>query len=151
MVCSAIDRYFKDLSRVELTRHFEELLDKIKRGELRREHVIRRTIEVVGEAIERFLKNIDSTKPGDIDLPGVKKGGCPICGGPIDPGDKHGFCHLHSLAHRRIIEKYREWSENNYSWDKYLEKIYGLKITGSKIKEVIGYIRKEDRAQDHQK
>lgn len=151
IVCSAIDRYFKDLSRVELTRHFEELLDKIRRGELRREHVVKRTIEVVGMAIERFLKSIDSTKPGDIDLPGVKKGECPICGDPRDPGDEHGFCYLHSLAYRRIVEKYREWSENNYSWDKYLEKIYSLKITGSKVKEVIRYIEKQGLAQDHPK
>ncbi|MEM4971618.1 MAG: DNA topoisomerase I, partial [Sulfolobales archaeon] len=142
MVYSAIEKYFGDLSKVELTRHFEEMLEKIRRGELKREHVIQETKAVVGDAIKRFLESIEKLNPSEIKLLGTGLGGCPICSDPSDSDSKYRFCRIHEIAYKRLIEAYNSWRENDISWGEYLEKISKLKITGSRVKEVIAYLGK---------
>jgi len=148
MVYSAIEKYFSDLSKVGLTRRFEEMLDKIRRGELKREHIIKETKIVVGEAIKRFLKGIEDLDPREIRFLGIGLGGCPICKDPPDPNSIYKFCRIHEIAYRRLIETYNSWREDNIGWKEYLEKVSRLKITGSKVKEVIAYLDKisENRA-----
>ncbi len=141
MVYSAIEKYFPDLSRVELTRYFEELMERIRRGELWREHVVVETKDVVGRAIERFLRHIENIDPREIKMLGVKRGGCPICG--YASGDNgHSLCSLHEKAYKRLVELYREWARDGYEWEEYLKKIEGLKITGSAVREVISFLKK---------
>jgi DNA topoisomerase-1 len=140
MVCSAIERYFRDISSVELTRRFEEMLEKIRRGELKREYIIKETKKVVGDAIKKFLMSIENLGSNEIRLLGTGLGGCPICKDPSDPVSKHGFCMVHEIAYRRLIETYNSWKENGISWREYIERISKLKITGSKVKELTSFL-----------
>jgi DNA topoisomerase-1 len=142
MVYSAIEKYFSDLSKVELTRRFEEMLEKIRRGELKRERVIQETKVVVGEAIKRFLKSVEDLDPREIRLLGTGLGICPICRDPPDPNSEYRFCKIHEIAYRRLVETYNSWREDNIGWEEYLKKISRLKITGSKVKEVVAYLDK---------
>jgi len=140
IVYSAVERFFNNLSSVELTRHFEEMLERIRRGELSRDRVIEETKRVVGSAIERFLTSLESLDPKEARLLGAGLGGCPICRDPSEPASPHRFCRAHETAYRRLIESFKSWEGDGYSWARYLEKISGLRITGSKVREVIGYL-----------
>ena len=144
MVYSAIEKYFPDLSRIDLTRSFEEMMEKIRRGELRREHVVEKTKIVVGTAIERFLKNIENIDPSETKLLGIKTGGCPICG-YASSNNEHGFCPIHEKAYEKLVEVYKEWAKDGYGWEDYLEKLSKLEITGTAAKEVISFLRKTQR------
>ena len=141
MVCSAIEKYFPELSKIELTRYLEELMEKTRRRELSREHVIEKTKSIVGAAIEKFLRHINSIDTSETKLLGIKTGGCPICGYASNE-NKYGFCSLHEKAYKKLVEAYREWAQDGYEWNEYLEKLLKLKITGLSVKEVIAFLRK---------
>jgi len=57
-----------------------------------------------------------------------------------------GFCYIHEIAYRNLVNTFENWRSDGYDWSSYIEKIYRSKLTGSYVKEVIEYLRRRSRS-----
>jgi len=139
IVSQVIENYFPKLSQVGLTRLFEEKIEKVREGQLKREEVVeeaRKTVqELVNNAMEKLNDIIEFIKTQE-----NAKEKCYICDLPAN----NGLCKIHEKALEKIIDtlpKLREVEEKNtYDVLKMLSK---SKQVGEAIREVAKAIIEE--------
>lgn len=148
LVFSAIETLFPELSRVELTRQFEELMERIRKGKARREEVVNKTITLVERAVKNFLEKLDKGELGNRPkILGIKVGECPVCGFPAqDRGDGLRLCRIHRLAYENMVKGFERWRENGLSWEEYLRKLVEIRISGSSVKELAAWLSSSARS-----
>ena len=68
---------------------------------------------------------------------------CKIC---LRDAQADGFCVLHLMAYRNIVDKFNVWKEaSDVVWSQYLSEIQKNSLTGEWAKEVIMYLIKEEK------
>ena len=70
---------------------------------------------------------------------------CELCERFSASGGK--YCMLHETASIHVKEGFKEWQKafGNISWERYLERILGLKETGDSAKEIARHLLAESR------
>ncbi|QOR95175.1 DNA topoisomerase I [Thermosphaera chiliense] len=136
-IVETLEIFFPELVKVELTRHFERLMNDIKKGAVKREQVISEARNTLDVLIKKFNENrekvgqILSSRLGIYTPPNK----CAICN---REEFSNGFCTYHYKAMEQINSVYEEWREKEgISFKDYLEKIKKLKSTGKWVVEVI--------------
>jgi len=132
---------FPQIINVDLTRKFEEYMELIREGRIKREAVV----EEAKILIKRLIENIKKEERKAVETlakyikTDTVKNPCPICG-----RERQGkyFCIFHEKALTKLRESYSKWNSIGYNWQKYLEKIKDLKITGLWVKEVATFLIK---------
>ncbi|MCW4004231.1 MAG: hypothetical protein NWE95_10015 [Candidatus Bathyarchaeota archaeon] len=72
---------------------------------------------------------------------------CKIC---EREAQENGFCALHLLAYKNILEKFDVWERaSNVSWRQYLVEIQKNSLTGEWAKEVIKHLIKDENQECH--
>ncbi len=135
-VAELIETYFPDLSSVKLTRTFEEYMEMIRAGRMRRDEVIAEAKKVILMLISEFEK-----KKRDVGIALARSIGIipsePKCAVCTRLAEMEGLCKYHYEALQRAISYYREWKERmGVSFGEYLQKISKLKTTGEWVREV---------------
>ena len=137
-VAEILERYFPQLVSVELTRHFEQLLNSIRLGRAERSRVVEEAKHFLdkilrdfrdsymGEAGAELAKALGFIKPG-------KK--CLVCG---REAYREGLCRYHYDAYHLLIEGYGEWRRRlgDISFRSYVERLAKSASTGSWVKDV---------------
>lgn len=143
-ISEVLERYFKDLTSVELTRKFEKMLNDIRERRVRREDIVKESKNILSNILLEF-KDKAAEKAG-IELAKSLKyipveNKCTICGNEVL---KRSLCKNHSRALEVLTEKYKVWANalGTCSWKEYLEKISKLNISGKWVKEVAQAILK---------
>ncbi|MEM1735130.1 MAG: DNA topoisomerase I [Desulfurococcaceae archaeon] len=141
-VIEVLDKFFPELTSVELTRFFEEKLEGIRKGLEKREVVVREARETISKLLEKF--NHEKEIIGR--LLGIRKGliqttnKCRLCNREVYSDN---FCTYHYRAFINLKDSYNVWKEReNLDWFEYLKKIINLRITGRWVREVAEYVMK---------
>ncbi len=136
-IVETLEAFFPELVKVELTRHFERLMNDIKKGVVKREQVITEAKNTLDTLIKKFNENREkvgltlSSRLGIYTPPNK----CAICN---REEFSNGLCIYHYKASEQINAVYEEWREREgVSFKDYLEKIKKLKSTGKWVVEVI--------------
>lgn len=141
-IIETLESFFPELVKVELTRHFEKLMNDIREGVVSKEAVIREARNTLGELIKKFDENkgkvgeVLASRLGFIS-PSNK---CRICNREVHLND---LCKYHYKAKEMIETVYQEWRvKEEISFTEYVDRIRKLKSTGKWVVEVIDYERK---------
>lgn len=143
-ISEVLEKYFKDLTSVELTRKFEKMLNDIRERRVRREDIVKESKDMLFNILLEF-KDKAAEKAG-IELAKSLKyvpieNKCIICDNEVL---KEGLCKNHIRALKLLTEKYKVWVNvlGTCSWEEYLEKISKLSISGKWVREVAQAILK---------
>ncbi len=144
-VAMILQKVFKELTEVSLTREFEEKLSAVKSGKVRREEVVTEARKVLEPRLIR-VKELVRLNGGE----GLREllGGsdsCSICGNASRYiVNNLRLCDLHFKAYKSVISKYRVWRERSgVNFTEYLKAIIKLPSTGRLSKEVAEYLLKD--------
>ncbi len=139
-VAYLLSELFPDIVDVGLTRKFEEYMELIRRGILKREQVVLEAKKFVSTIVNNVKKN-ESTALEILSkyMRLNSDNSCPICG---RKAIENGYCKFHSEALKKIYEYYGRWREAGYTWSEYLSKLLRLRSTGYWIREVVEHILK---------
>ncbi len=143
-VAKIIKKFFNDLSNVELTRKFEELMNNIVMGRASRKEVVLNAKEFIRTNLSKFKAFIDGMDRNSIigllDMSVESK--CNVCGNFAHKlVDGIWLCEYHYLAYKNIKDKYVVWrSRLGIEWSNYLARISRLPSTGKYCKEVAKYL-----------
>ena len=138
-ISEVLDRYFEKITKVELTRSFENMLSNIRSGRESRKEVIEKAKKVLTEMLEEF-KEKHLFEAGYMLARAlgytVEKNRCKICGRPVI---EEGLCKYHLLALRKLKESFSVWERRipDISWEEYLRILYKSKSTGRWVREVV--------------
>ena len=134
--------FFPKITSVELTREFEEKLEAIRSGKLRRETVVEEAKRLIARIIEEFKRSymekagLEIAYSLKLKEPPRK---CPICGRPAVSGSM--LCRYHELALRALREGYREWKRRmGVDCREFLVKLSGMKTAGVFVRDVASYL-----------
>jgi len=137
-----LTNYFPEITSVELTRYFENEMEKIKLG-------LKKRMDVVNEAKNTLLNLLSKFEERKNELgvflsyrlgllKPVKK--CLLCNREVYMGE---LCKYHSEAVEKIKNYYEEWRiREGVSWSEYIATLRKLRSTGKWVKQVLDYIEK---------
>ncbi len=134
-------KLFKELTEVNLTRNFEEKIERVRKGEVSRQKVVDDAKEFLKPRLLKVKEIIASNDTGELrklaeEGHDVK---CAVCGryGRYVVGG-FSLCELHWRAYKNIVTKYRVWRERaNLSFDEYIASLRKLSSVGRFCKDVI--------------
>lgn len=136
--------HFPEITSVELTRHFEEEIDVIRKGMRRRDDVVNDAKKTLLKLLQEFNKKKDdigkmlSYRLGFL----VPEKKCVLCRREVFSGN---LCKYHYYALEKLYKTYHEWKKREgVSWEEYLKSITRLKLTGKWVIEVAKNIDKLD-------
>lgn len=141
-VAEILKKYFPDLTSVELTRRFEEYMDSIRRGKMRREEVVSKAHQLLENLLSNYVEKLheagtDISKSLGLLKPGKK---CPLCGRE-SVEERHGFCKYHYEAYKALLEAEKEWARRSrVSGPDYYKRVASMKNTGRWAREVASYL-----------
>ncbi len=145
-VISVLEKYIPELTSVDLTRHFEEYLNRIRRMALKCGPVLSEAKSILTEYLSRFKQYLDTIAKELYNYVERSSGAtrtCCICKRAAIDGE---FCIFHREAYKRLIERYAKWRESGYSWNEYLMKLIKLRSTGTYVKEVCSFLLRSKRS-----
>lgn len=134
-------KLFKELTEVNLTRDFEEKIERVRKGEISRQKVVDDAKEFLKPKLLKVKEMITSNDIGELrklaeEGHDVK---CAVCGryGRYVVGG-FSLCELHWRAYKNIVMKYRVWRERaGLSFDEYIASLKKLSCVGGFCKDVI--------------
>ncbi len=137
-VAEILERYFPQLVSVELTRHFEQLLDSIRLGKAKRSMVV----EEAKEFLDRILRAFRDSYMDNAGTELAKALGfikpsreCIVCEREVY---REGLCRYHYEAYRSLMETYEEWKRRlgGIPFRSYVERLAKSSSAGSWIRDV---------------
>jgi len=147
-VVEVISEFFPELTSVELTRKFEELIGSVKVGTKNRVEVIEEAKTVLRKLLVSFNEQISSigvllsSRLGIIN--NYLKCTIPGCRREVA---ENSLCKYHYEAYKKLQELYSEWyKRKNITYEEYLKKLKNMKSTGALVKDVINHIDLVKRA-----
>lgn len=134
-----LDKYFSELTSVEMTRKFEKAMEMIRLGRYTR----RQVIEEAKETIKRLLDEFSGRREEVGRLLAWRLGisspprRCRLC--RREAVDGNGLCSYHAAALERLRSMYKEWARREgVGWDEYVRAVKRLPSTGRWVKDVVG-------------
>ncbi|MEM0504594.1 MAG: DNA topoisomerase I [Sulfolobales archaeon] len=145
-VVKALNKFFADLTSVELTRKFESLLNDIIKGKATRALIISEAKQLLKNKLESF-KEIINREGGEEFFKIIGVGNevkCCICGrGSYALIDNLQLCELHSMAYQNLKYRYGVWRQRlGVDWNEYLRRISKVKCLGKYSRDVVNYLIK---------
>ncbi len=135
-VALVLSTYFPEIVSVELTRKFEEEMQKIRMGKKKRKEVVDEAKNVLKMLMEKYkphLKEVGQKLAqalGDIE-PESK---CKLC---HREARENGLCYLHFEAYKNILEAYSMWKARlGISFKDYLRKLSKMKEAGIYVRDI---------------
>ncbi len=141
-VAEVLKKYFPDLTSVELTRRFEEYMDSIRRGTMKRDEVISKAHRLLENLLSNYVEKLheagtDISKSLGLLKPEKR---CPLCGRE-SVEEQHGFCRYHSEAYKILVEAGKEWARRSgISGRDYYKRIASMKNAGKWVREVASHL-----------
>ena len=142
-IVSVLRKYLPQLTSVDLTRQFEEYIDKIKSMRLKCDPVLSEAKTILSTYLAQFKRYLNVIarelykyiEPEGEQLKTAQS--CQICHRmAVDKG----FCIFHLEAYKRILEHYPRWRDAGYDWHSYLSKLIQLRSTGKYVKDVCHFL-----------
>jgi len=137
-VSEILEKYFKDLTSVELTRKFEKMLNDIRRGRMKRENVVLESKNILSKILLEFKAK--AAEKAGIELGKSLKyipveNKCIICEGEVV---NMKLCKNHLEALENLFKQYKVWvyAYGSIPWREYLKKVFSLNVSGKWIREV---------------
>ena len=141
-VVEVISQFFPELTSVDLTRKFEQLISEVKVGSKSRIQVIEEAKDVIRKLLESFNQQINNigillaSRLGIINS--YAKCSIPMCRREIH---ENSLCKYHSEALKKLRESYEEWyKRKNITYKEYLKKLLSMRSTGIFIRDVIEHV-----------
>jgi len=141
-VVEVISWFFPELTSIDLTRRFEQLIGEVKAGSKSRLQVIEEAKGVIKKLLEVFNQRIDSigallsARLGITDS--YTKCSIPTCRREVH---ENSLCKYHYEALKKLRDLYEEWYQRkNIAYKEYLKKLLNMKNTGMFIRDVIEHI-----------
>jgi len=135
-VALILSEYFPEIVSVELTRKFEEEMEKIMRGQKRREEVVSEAKKLLKYLMAKYkphLKEVGERLALAIGE-SVPKKRCAICN---REERAEGLCIIHLRAKERLFAAYPEWRRRlGLSFEEYVKRLEKLSGAGSAVREV---------------
>ena len=143
-VAELLSTYFPEIASVKLTRYFEERLEGIRRGVVRREDVLQEARSYLAKLLARFRGSYiaEAGRLLGVSLGLVKPAeACPICG---REAYRRGLCRFHYEAYEKLRKAYPEWARRvgGISFRDYLSRISSRSEAGRWVREVAAYLLK---------
>jgi len=137
-----LTNYFPEITSVDLTRYFENEMEKIKLGLKKRVDVVNEAKNTLSNLLVKFEERKDelgvflSYRLGLL-KPGKK---CMLCNREVYMGE---LCKYHSEALEKVKSYYEEWRRREgVSWSEYIASLKKMRSTGKWVKQVLDYIEK---------
>ena len=133
-VAEVLEKYFTEITSVELTRKFEREMELIREGKKRREEVVEEAKRILKTLMNKYIMHMDEAGLKlAIALGAVRPAKkCKLCN---LEAEEEGLCKYHLEAKRRIVRNYKVWKERTgISWEEYLRKM--SRSGGEWVKEV---------------
>lgn len=141
-VVEVISRFFPELTSIDLTRKFEQLISEVKASGKSRLQVIEEAKGVIKKLLENFNQQINnigtllSTRLGITDS--YVKCSIPTCRREVH---ENSLCKYHYEALKKLRDSYEEWYQRkNITYKEYLRKLLNMKSTGMFIRDVIEHV-----------
>lgn len=141
-IIEVLMEHFPEITSVELTRHFEEEIDMIRKGMRKRDEVVNDAKKTLLKLLQEFDKRKDdigkmlSYRLGFL----VPEKKCILCHREVFSSN---LCKYHYYALEKLYKTYHEWERREgVSWKEYLKKLTRLKTTGKWVIEVARNIDK---------
>lgn len=145
-VVKVLNKFFADLTSVELTRKFEALLNDIMKGKTTRALIISEAKRLLKSKLDSFKEIIDEGGSEEFfKIIGVgSELKCCICGRSGHALiDNLQLCELHSIAYHNLKYRYGVWRQKlGVNWDEYLRRMSKVKCLGDYSREVANYLIK---------
>ncbi len=133
-----LDKYFRELTSVEMTRRFEEAMEQIRMGRNTRERVIEEAKKTIAGLLERFREKRDEVGrllAWRLGLTSPPRR-CRLC---RREAASDGLCQYHAMAVERLRETYAEWRRREgVSWEEFARAVAKLSSTGRWVRDVLG-------------
>ena len=151
-IVSVLKKYLPQLTSVDLTRQFEEYINKIRSAKLKCDPVLSEAKSILSMYLTQFQRYLNTVakelyKYVELDEEQLKTiQSCRICHRmAVDKG----FCIFHLEAYRRILEHYSRWREAGYDWHSYLTKLIHLRSVGKYVKDVCHFLLRSRQDLEH--
>ncbi len=136
-VIEVLIEHFPEITSVELTRYFEEEMERIRKGERKRSDVVRDAKKTLLSLINSFEEKksiIGKLLSYRLGLISPEKK-CLLCN---REEYYNGLCKYHYQAVEILRQKYHVWREKEgVSWNEYLKQLRKLRSTGKWVREII--------------
>ncbi len=137
-VALVLSKYFPEIVSVELTRKFEEEMEKIRMGKKKREEVVNEAKKVLMYLMSKYKPHLSEVGKklaqalGDLE----PENKCALC---HREAQEDGLCYLHSMAAKSLLEAYPTWKTRlGLSFKEYLERVSKMKGAGIYVRDVAG-------------
>ncbi len=144
-VASVLERYFPQLTSVDLTKYFERKLENIRRGAESRVTVIAEAKRVLSKLMKEY-KTLHMRKAGldiarSLGIISVRRP-CLICG--RESVENNAFCQFHLKAFKKLKSAYNEWGRRlgKIGFYEYLGYISKISSSGAWIRDVALFLLK---------
>ena len=127
---------------VELTRRFEEYIEKIRSRRMKCREVVAEAKEILTRNLEEFRRMLPRAAGEVLNFIPMNssEARCRICG---RRAVERGLCTLHLQALQNILKSYREWRYAGFTQEEYVDKLLKLRNVGELVKEVVRNLREE--------
>lgn len=143
-VVKVLGNFFNDLTGIDLTRKFEELLSNIIKGSTTRAAIISEAKQLLKGKLDNFKEKISKESDEEIlKIIGINKGvKCVICErSGYDTIDDIQLCEPHLTAYKNLKHWYEVWRQKlGISWNDYLKRLSKINYLGNFSKDVVKYL-----------
>jgi len=138
-VIKILSKYVPELCSTELTRHFEQAINAIIRGEISCSEVIDKAKSVLSHYL-RKIKELAPIISSEFSLYIEHPHNTPKCLVCSRKAVANSLCPFHLEAYRLIKQHFEQWRKAGYSWEQYLRKISRMKVAGLYIREMASFL-----------
>ncbi|MEM1982272.1 MAG: DNA topoisomerase I [Sulfolobales archaeon] len=143
-VVKVLSNFFSDLTSVDLTRKFEELLNNIIKGTTTRIFVISEAKQLLKNKLDVFKERINKENNEEVlkIIGSNNRVKCQICErSSYEVVDGIHLCEYHLIAYKNLKQLYGVWKRKlGIDWNEYLKKLSKIKYLGKFSKDVIDYL-----------
>lgn len=135
-VALVVERFFPKLTDVQLTREFEEKVEKVREGRENRGAIVDEAKSIVRSLVEEALGDLETAGSMLASYMGAGRGSakCPLCG---LPALESGLCILHQEALESLVGGLAEWERREgVDRGKALYRISSSKQVGKSVRDI---------------
>jgi len=141
-IANVLMNLFAELSSVQLTREFEDKLNKIISNQIKRGEVIEDAIKLLKPrllSVKNLLEDKDLSKLLELSGEGVGKRRCVLCSRSVKYViNGNNLCEFHGIAYQNVIRKFNVWKERaGLDFKSYVEELSKTSLCGTYVKEVL--------------
>ncbi len=145
-IANVLSSLFTELLSVQLTREFEDKLNKIINKQVRRSEVIEEAIRLLKPRlinVKNLLANKDLSKLLELSGEGVGERKCVLCNRSVKYViNKINLCEFHGIAYQNVMRKFSIWKERaGLDFKSYIKELSKTSLCGAYVKDVLSLFK----------